>query len=266
MSYNEFHSRSRLRYAMHWLGTRVIPRYADGSITINFRLNDLLQGLGKPVIAIPGLVDVNEVEELGPVKEEGDACDKSSFLVGYIGSGKLGDGLEELVAAFATLRGKNQDVRLRCIGSHAVQTSLALDDCDPSVRSHIDSLGWLTRREYLEAISHCDCVVLPRPQSHVSTYNFPSRLPEALALGVPVITGNSGSVGDFVKEGGGCLLETDGRADNIAIAILRLRNDQTSRSQMRERCQAMARDYFDYRNYSELLSGWLWRLEYAAVT
>ena len=79
-------------------------------------------------------------------------------------------------------------------------------------------LGFLPRNELPDLLSIADFLVQPGTSNEFNDYRFPSKLPDFLISGKPVILPNT-NIGKSMKSGYNCLLLDRGDAINIAQSI-----------------------------------------------
>lgn len=130
---------------------------------------------------------------------------KKVFSLTYSGKGKDEDGLLIIIEALNLLLMRGYNVELRISGplsdeSIRNQLSYLSNQMYDELHSRIFYDGWLSRTEYIKFIEYADCFILPRPESQITRANFPTRLPEFLSFGIPVIIGSAGDVGELLKD------------------------------------------------------------------
>jgi glycosyltransferase involved in cell wall biosynthesis len=82
--------------------------------------------------------------------------------------------------------------------------------------------------------------------------NFPHMVVEALAVGTPVLSTDTGGVAEVVTDGKNGLLVPPGRPDALAAAIARYFADHGLRERLREAASPSVADYAPARIYSRL--------------
>jgi glycosyltransferase involved in cell wall biosynthesis len=91
----------------------------------------------------------------------------------------------------------------------------------PRLRDGIRDLGWVTRRHISELLHAADVLVQPGAPGGFDDYRFPSKLPEFLASGKPVVTPRT-NVGLHLQDGVEALLLDRGDADEIVQSVREL--------------------------------------------
>ncbi len=121
------------------------------------------------------------------------------LIAGYAGNTDAYQGLIHLVEATAAVRERGLDARLH----------LVLTGDDTKVRARIEALNLSSVTTIVRNVSHEEAkqemlkvstIVIPRTSALESVYGFPSKLPEALAMGIPVILTDVGPVPELSPE------------------------------------------------------------------
>lgn len=167
-----------------------------------------------PAIDIDAMPQVTHHKEIPPL------------VVGYSGNTDPYQGLSFLVEAAALVRDRGVDVRL-----HLVLTGDAAKIA--GVRKDIETRGLAevttivcnisqqgAQREMLNA----SVLAVPRPNVLESAYGFPSKLPECLASGLPVIVTDVGAIPELMPEIGehSLVIPADDVTKGLVEALLRV--------------------------------------------
>jgi glycosyltransferase involved in cell wall biosynthesis len=140
--------------------------------------------------------------------------------------------------------GFTKEYFLRLPGAHAGWLS-ALGD---RVRFH----GWLSGQELKETASAADFLVIFRNDALWSKACFPTKVPEFLALGVPVICNLTSDLAMYLSEGREALIVPELSAEALAR---RLKDAAalkgTERAALRMRARQRAEESFDWRRYAD---------------
>lgn len=140
-----------------------------------------------------GGVDIDRVPHVTGYPRAGD------LVVGYMGNTRSYQGLPYLIDAVARVRKDGLPARLHLI----------LSGDDTEVREHLKKQGLLDsatlrhnlpQEEAHREILHSSVLVVPRPNVVAAEYGFPSKLPEYLATGLPVILTDVGPVEELRPE------------------------------------------------------------------
>ena len=104
------------------------------------------------------------------------------------------------------------------------------EQSDPEIARHIIDRGFVTRSEIPALIAAADVLVQPGRSNEFNDFRFPSKLPEFLASGRPVILPRS-NIGLLLKDGEDLLL-SNGNCAQIADALQRLAIDPELRAKI----------------------------------
>ena len=118
----------------------------------------------------------------------------------------------------------------------------------------IKALGHLSHEGALDVVREADFTVLLRPPLRYAQAGFPTKVPESLAVGSPVICNITSDLGDYIQDGREGLICRNESVAAFMEAIeraIRLKPDQ--KESMRQAARSQAERSFDFRNYSEAL-------------
>ena len=102
---------------------------------------------------------------------------------------------------------------------------------DPEIAQHVIERGFVARSEIARLLAAADLLVQPGQANVFNDYRFPSKLPEFLASGRPVILPRS-NVGLLLKDGEEALVLERGDSTDIANALQRLAADPELRTRI----------------------------------
>lgn len=190
---------------------------------------------------IPNAIDLSRFADLTPdaiAQTRHDAlCGASGPLVVAVGRIVTQKGFAVLVRATAVLHERLPGVRVAIAGREA--------DGQHEVRREIDRLGLSgvvrllgQRRDVVELLAAADVFVSPSlsegaPLTHL----------EAMAAGAPVVATRVGGVPEIIRDGENGLLVPPGQDQPLAEALLRVLEDRTFASRLRDRAHVTVRDY-----------------------
>jgi len=164
------------------------------------------------------------------------------FVVGYLGTHGMAHGLDKVLEAASLLR-DNEDVRFVFAGSGA-QRDLLIQQC---AEQHLHNVIMLPRqpKEVVARFwSLCDVALIPLRDDPVFSTVIPSKLFEAMGMGVPILMSlPKGEATSIVEdEGVGITVQPDSPA-LLAEAVKRLKDDKPLYVQLKEQCAASAGKY-----------------------
>jgi glycosyltransferase involved in cell wall biosynthesis/2-polyprenyl-3-methyl-5-hydroxy-6-metoxy-1,4-benzoquinol methylase len=116
---------------------------------------------------------------------------------------------------------------------------------DPEIAQHVIDRGFVARSEIHRLLAAADVLVQPGRSNEFNDYRFPSKLPEFLASGRPVILPRS-NVGLLLKNGEEALILGNGHSADIADALQRLAIDAGLRARIGHGGRAFALRNLDW--------------------
>ena len=142
--------------------------------------------------------------------------------------------MRDLYAAVAMLRRDGRSVVLVKTGTNTPETPDL-----PALGEGLRDLGWVTRDAVPDLLNAADVLVQPGRPGPYNDYRLPSKLPEFLASGRPVVLPRA-NVGLELENGREALVLERGDDDEIAAAVARLADDRELRRNIGEQGRAFA--------------------------
>ena len=144
--------------------------------------------------------------------------------------------VRSLLLAIATVNRRGFPVKLVKTGwNHYPLAELS----DPEVAQHVIDRGFVPRQEVARLLAAADVLIQPGRPGPFNDYRFPSKLPEFLASGRPVILPRS-NIGLVLRDGEEALVLRDGHSADIANALHRLAGDPALREKLGRNGRAFA--------------------------
>ena len=144
------------------------------------------------------------------------------------------DDVAELYRAVSDLRAGGRPVVLVKSGWNSVSRRRL-----PRLGRGLRDLGWIRRDRVLELIRAADVLVQPGRPGPFDDYRFPSKLPDYLTSGHPVVTAHA-NLGLELADGLDALLLVRGDAAEIASAVARVVDDAAAARSIGRRGRAFA--------------------------
>ncbi len=162
------------------------------------------------------------------------------FTFGYIGTHIPAKGIHQLIAAFGMLKGK---ARLRIWGRDRGQDSRALraiaQGLPEDKRNHIEWMPEYKNQQITQDVfSKTDVIVTPS----VWVENSPLVIHEAQQARVPVITADTGGMGEYVQHGVNGLTYEHRNVDDLAQQMQTLLDDPALAHRLGERGYVFSED------------------------
>jgi len=137
----------------------------------------------------------------------------------------------------------------------------------PRLGDGLVELGWVSRRRVPDLLAAADILVQPGRPGAFNDYRFPSKLPEFLASGRPVVLPRT-NIGLRLRDGAEALMLDSGTPDEIAERVARLAQDPLLRADIGHRGRRFALEALRWSNsvdrvvalYHEIQSAPSWRV------
>ena len=165
------------------------------------------------------------------------------FVASYVGTHGMAHGLQAVIAAAERLRDRD-DIAFLMVGGGAERETIKTMR-DAKGLTNIVMLGQLpkTAMPAVWGASNAALVLLKRVDTFKTV--IPSKMFEAMALGVPMILGVEGEAKALMEEGGAGIAIMPEDDAELATAILRLADDRALGRQIGASAQAFVRAQFD---------------------
>lgn len=195
---------------------------------------DLPPGL-EPGLFAPRPADEALRHELGLARHE--------RVIAYTGSTTFANApaLRELLLAVDRLHARGRSVRLLRTGFHPEDF---VRDIDCDWRRFTLDAGFVPKARLPALLALADVLVQPGRAGEFDDYRLPSKLPEFLASGRPVVTAAT-AAGTPLVDGRDALLLRRGDADEIADAVARVLDDADLAARLGAHGATFAREHYD---------------------
>ncbi len=243
-----------------YLASELSMRYyhikAKNLIVISKFLENHYNAKGCNTIRIPPIMDVKET-----ATRANSYNSNEPLLLAYAGIPGKKDLLNNAIEALLQLDQNGMKVRLFVAGptpEDLIKLKVFHNNQLTSLPGCILALGRLSHYEALNLVREADFTVLLRPSFRYAQAGFPTKVPESLSVGTPVICNLTSDLGDYIhdgKEGLICRNESAGAFRETLERAIRLAPEQ--RKIMRKAARAQAERSFDFRNYSEVLHNFI---------
>lgn len=234
------------RRSNNWITKGITSRYKVISISRYFE--DYFNARGIKTVRIPAVLDVESV-----AYEKHLPKDKTVIL--YAGSPGKKDYLREMLEACAQLTPEERDkLEIRLIGikkDELVQKCNVSEKTMSDVCQMVKCMGRLPHEEVLQNLQRAHFTVLIRPEEErYAKAGFPTKVPESLATGTPVICNLSSDLGMYLKDGENAIILASRRVQDVVAGLRRAINlSQEQKAQMCKAARKTAEESFDYKKY-----------------
>ena len=121
---------------------------------------------------------------------------------GSPGSGMSKDKINLSIVAFYYLKKNGYDFVYKIIGITKEQYTSVFPEHSYMIEfldGSVDFIGRVSHSRSLEFLKYADFMIFIRPNNRVSNAGFPTKVVEAITLGIPIITNNVGDAGMYIK-------------------------------------------------------------------
>jgi glycosyltransferase involved in cell wall biosynthesis len=178
---------------------------------------------------------------------------RGPIRLAYAGVPGRKDLLDNVIAGLLRVDPKGEQVRLTIAGTTpaAVLRMPALEQSGAkALPPCIEVLGRVSHEQALSLIRDADFLPLLRPLQRYAQAGFPTKVPESLAAGTPVICNLTSDLGEYIRDGAEGFVAADPSVEGFIGALERaLSTTVEARSKMRKAARETAEQHFDYRQY-----------------
>lgn len=249
------HGRLTPYFIRHRWSTFLAGRTADRVIAISETLERHFLRRGRRTMVVPPQVDCADYDDPAPAS----LCDGLRLL--YAGSAGPKDLLAVVLEGIRLLPpGERARVRLVIAGMSRDQAA-NVSDLDESALAEfgdqVTFLGRLSRRQVLEELARAHFSVLVRPTVGYAQAGFPSKVPESLAAGCPVLLNHTSDLARHIVDGREGIVLAGPSAEHVRAGLARaLTLDDPQWWRMSRYARDRARS-FDYRSWRPAVSGFV---------
>jgi glycosyltransferase involved in cell wall biosynthesis len=234
-----------------------LPMFSDGAICISTHIHKKLSRVNRNMIIIPALGSRRNVS--APSNDKNGEV----FKVVYSGKFKQEDSARLLIEAVRLCLKRGMDVRLEMIGGFGYDDEhycKSLVNSDPFLKDRVSFVPQLSGDEYFTRIASASCLVLVRPHNKTNVANFPTRLPEFLGTGKPLIVSSVGDIERYLRRGVHAHIIDLVNAETLASALSRIFLDREYAANLGEKGRMIAHLAFDYVRHGESLASFMLQL------
>jgi glycosyltransferase involved in cell wall biosynthesis len=202
------------------LQVRAVNRLISGTICVSTHLRNFYTRKGQRAICIPPLLDLSE-----PKWKAGSDCAKSDVggHVRLLFAGSPGrDRHDLMLRAILRTRQSGHDVTIEYLGSTRDQIAKLLGNADDLLDSLGDGVhfhGRVPEDQVACVMRSASFGVLLRDQARWSKSCFPSRVPEFVALGVPMLCNLSSDLDTYLRDGENSILVAEVTVEGFHVAL-----------------------------------------------
>lgn len=224
------------------LCSRTLPRM-DGIIGISHGWCDWSESRGIPNVWIPSFAEDD------PRLQRSGGTNNDSFTISFIGHWIRRELPTVILRAIRLCLDRGVDIRMNVIGnvgqSPREQKAMRLLASDPGLKQSIHFTGFVSDEDKNRLLAESDAFVILRPNSRESDLLFPTRLPEYMLTGHPVILSEVGSFKRCFEHRHDVWFVSDqNRVEEVADALTHLASNPHERNEIGRRGRESALKQF----------------------
>jgi glycosyltransferase involved in cell wall biosynthesis len=232
-----------------FLASRAVPKV----ITVSSRLGQYFANRGADVLVVPPQVDCAEFRPPSPPSL------RDGLRLVYAGSPGTKDMLDILLEGIRQLPASDQArINLTIAGvtrSQATRLSDLRQSSMAALGDQVAFIGRIPRADVLDLLARSHFSVLVRPTGGYADYGFPSKVPESLAAGCPVMVNYTSDLARYIKPGREGIVLTGSTTDDVRRGLaVALTMDDGDWSRMSQAARARAMASFDYRVWASAVT------------
>jgi len=154
----------------------------------------------------------------------------SEYVVVYTGNVHAANRDEVLSLYLAVALVNRRGIAVKLVRTGTDHVTL-FDETLDAIRDYCVELGHIPRRKVPSVLSLADALVQPGRSSEFNDYRFPSKLPEWLASGRPVLLPHT-NIGRYLKDSEECVILREGNALEISQKLEQLFCDKVTRERI----------------------------------
>ncbi len=242
-------------FVRHRWSSWLAGRLANRVIVVSETLGQRFRSAGRPTLVVPPQIDRADYRSPAPPS----LADGLRLL--YAGSAGPKDLLAVVLGALDSLPDADRTrVRLVIAGmtrEQAVRDSDLSRELLDAVADRVTFLGRVSRARVLAELGAAHFSVLVRPDAGYARAGFPSKVPESLAAGCPVLLNCTSDLARYVIDGHQGIVLSGPTVSDVRQGLLRaLELDDDAWWRMSHAARAAA-NAFDYRSWRPALSGFV---------
>ncbi|MET7705777.1 glycosyltransferase [Micromonospora sp. NPDC005413] len=249
------HGRLTPYFIRHRWHSFLAGRLADRIIAISTTLQRRFARPNRPILVIPPQVDCADYRQPAPPSLKG------SLRLLYAGTAGSKDHLAAVLEGIRRLpEPERRQVRLNIAGMTREQAT-AVSDLDDEVVAdlgdQVNFLGRVSRERVLAELGTAHFSVLVRPPGGYAEAGFPSKVPESLAAGCPVLLNHTSDLAAYVDDGREGIVLAGPSADDVRDGLQRALTLDDAQWWQMSRCARERASAFDYRAWAPTVSAFV---------
>lgn len=254
-NFKVFHERTELPYIIgrgtsiisilqyNFYIKKLIPKF-DGIFVISDKIKKMILSYNRNVEKILTVVDIAFF----------DAPNQRIYNFPYIAyCGNMEstkDGLPILIESFAQLSLNFPSYKLLLIGQNtdSVETMKIINDISKfKIQDKVVFTGFINREEMPQLLNGAELLVVSKPDNEQNSGNFPIKIGEYLATGVPIVVTKVGEISKFIKDGLTGYLAIPNSPLSFYEKMLEALSDHERSVRIGQNGKKLAESIFDYK-------------------
>lgn len=235
---------------------KILPNF-DGIFFISNKINSYIQQFNSSTKKILTVVDLVFFNTSKP--------NPFSFsYIGYCGTNQGNkDGLPILIEAFAKITQKYPNLKLVMVGDNSKKEDIK-DTLTTISKLRLEDkviFTGLVKREMMPVIlCNAQLLVVAKPDNEQNSGNFPIKIGEYLATGVPVVVTTVGEIPLFIKDGESGFLAEPGNIDSFANKMEEALANPAKAFIIGQNGKKIAEEFFDYKIQAAAMAEYIFKI------
>lgn len=260
-----FHERTELPYVVGKENTfignlkfnfyinKLIPKF-DGIFVISDKLKEYMNKFNKNIEKILTVVDTNFFSNV-------NIRPYDFRYIAYCGTMRgTKDGLPILIEAFSMLTKKFPEYKLLLIGNNSDNYAIkdTLESIDRfNLEQKVIFTGLVDREDMPNLLGHADLLVVSKPDNEQNSGNFPIKIGEYLATGVPIVVTIVGEIPLFITDKQTGFLAIPNSAESFYQKMDEALTDYENAKFVGLNGKTIAKNIFDYRIQARIMADYI---------
>jgi glycosyltransferase involved in cell wall biosynthesis len=185
--------------------------------------------------------------------------------IGYCGTIQgVKDGVPILIEAFAKITHHFPGLKLLLVGNNK-NKELIKDTLDTIAKFSLDDkvvfTGHVSREIMPVLLGNAQILVVSKPDNEQNSGNFPIKIGEYLATGVPIVVTSVGEIPMFIKDGESGFLALPNSADSFAEKMKEALSNKQRAKAIGLAGKAVAEKNFDYRHQAKIMTDYITEIQ-----
>ncbi|OGF61551.1 MAG: hypothetical protein A2Y62_01875 [Candidatus Fischerbacteria bacterium RBG_13_37_8] len=224
VDWSELPSNTTLNAYLKYFMQKIIVKGSQFAIVAGEKLYNKFNSYKTPIFAAVPAIKLKKED----VYYRHDAFLNETIYCLYVGGLMYRKGVFYLIQAMREIIDQNFSIILNIAGIGEQESEIRKMVEDLGIRNNVNFLGYIPNGpELYQIYRYSDVFILPS-----LCEGFPKVLYESLAHGVPIITTPVGGIPYLMKHERNCLLIPVESSEDIAKAVIRLRNDEDLRKRL----------------------------------